>query len=30
MSPTDNIKKMIKELILPGTKAADDRILTML
>lgn len=27
MNPTDNIKKMIKELILPGTKAADDRIL---
>lgn len=27
MSPTDNIKKMIKELILPGTKDADDRIL---
>ena len=27
MSPTDNIKKMIKELILPGTKADDDRIL---
>lgn len=27
MNPTENIKKMIKELILPGTKAADDRIL---
>ena len=27
MNPTDNIKKMIKELILPGTKADDYRIL---
>jgi hypothetical protein len=27
MNPTDNIKKMIKEMILPGTKEADDRIL---
>ena len=27
MNPSDNIKKMIKEMILPGTKAADDRIL---
>ncbi len=26
MNPTDNIKKMIKELVLPGTEAADDRI----
>ncbi|NIP26069.1 MAG: hypothetical protein GWN67_17015 [Phycisphaerae bacterium] len=27
MNPTDNIKKAIKEMILPGTKTADDRIL---
>ncbi len=27
MNPADNIKKAIKEMILPGTKAADDRIL---
>ncbi len=27
MSPTDNIKKRIKELVLAGTEAADDRIL---
>lgn len=27
MNPTDNIKKRIKELILAGTEAADDRIL---
>lgn len=27
MNPSDNIKKAIKEMILPGTKAADDRIL---
>ena len=27
MNPQDNIEKLIKELVLPGTKAADERIL---
>ena len=27
MNPQDNIEKLITELVLPGTKAADERIL---